>query len=323
MTRILVPLNWTLWGALLVGALYALVRVATERTSSPEAGRGLGVLAVGLMLVLLAVAGVFVTIAARKQSPAGLFTMTVILAWPLVFLVADPLVRKYRERSFTNEEARVGDFRDAALAAMAGAIAGNDTATLTRLLGGRAPPAGKDRAGNDLLAFALVMVRDRKGSAAPVRALLEAGADPRQVRMGSGEDVLTYLVLGHSPEGREAMQALLEHGADPNIVDPQTERTPLGSVYQDPVMVRLLVEHGADIDRIQYGGITALVHFISTREWDSALYLIERGANLDIANADGLSVDYYLNDWKESVFGEHPEGWDKVRQAIAARRASR
>jgi hypothetical protein len=33
-------------------------------------------------------------------------------------------------------------------------------------------------------------------------------------------------------------------------------------------------------------------------------------------------VDYYLNDWKESVYGEHPEGWDKVREAIAERRAT-
>ncbi len=55
---------------------------------------------------------------------------------------------------------------------------------------------------------------------------------------------------------------------------------------------------------------------------DSALYLIEKNAKLDVVNANGLSVDYYLNDWKESVYGEHPAGWDSVRAAIARRRAS-
>jgi hypothetical protein len=51
-----------------------------------------------------------------------------------------------------------------------------------------------------------------------------------------------------------------------------------------------------------------------------ALYLIEKGARLDVANQHGLSVDYYLKDWKESVYGNHPEGWDRVRAAIEARR---
>ncbi len=28
--------------------------------------------------------------------------------------------------------------------------------------------------------------------------------------------------------------------------------------------------------------------------WDSAVYLIQRGAKLDVTNPDGLSVDYFL-----------------------------
>jgi hypothetical protein len=39
-------------------------------------------------------------------------------------------------------------------------------------------------------------------------------------------------------------------------------------------------------------------------------------------NTHGLAVDYYLDDWKDSVFGDHPDGWDRVREAIAARRAA-
>lgn len=285
-TRILVPVNWTLWGILLAVLLYGLVRVSTERTSSPEAGRGLGIFAVLFLLVLLAGAGFLLNVAARRESTKGLITLTVILAWPLVSIVADPAIKAYKGRRFAADEARVGDFKDATLASMARAIAANDSATLVQLLGGKRPPEGKDRAGNDLLAYALVVARGRQGGAGPVRALLAAGADP-------------------------------------NVVDPRSGNTPLGDIYDDAEMVRAFVDNGADIDRIQSDGTPAVVRFIGTRQWDSALYLIEKGARLDIVNQHGLSVDYYLNDWKESVFGEHPEGWDKVREAIAKRGGTR
>ena len=48
--RTLATLCWTLWGILLAGVLYASLRLATERTTSPEAGRGLGVLLAGALL---------------------------------------------------------------------------------------------------------------------------------------------------------------------------------------------------------------------------------------------------------------------------------
>jgi hypothetical protein len=318
-TGILIKIDWSLWGALAILAIYSVIKMATER-SSPE-GRGLGGLAALLLIVLLAGSAAAITVAMRKQSQTGLVTMAVLMAWPLVFLVADPLIKAKRARGYAAAEASVGDFKDPALASIARAIAQNDTATLARLLNGQRPPSGKDRAGNDLLAYSLVLVREKAGSASPVRALLDAGADPRATRMGSGEDVVSYMVFGRSPDAAEAMRLLLGRGADPNAVDSQSGNTPLGTVSDNPEIVRALVDGGADIDRLQSDGTPAVVRFIGTRQWDSALYLVQKGANLDLANSHGLSVDYYLNDWKESVFGDHPEGWDKVRAAIAARRA--
>ena len=319
-TGILTKVDWALWGLLVILAIYSMLRMTTER-SSPE-GRGLGGLAALLLIVLLAGTAWGVSAAARRQSLTGLITMAVIMAWPLVSLIADPLIKAKRARAYAADEANVGDFKDPALASMARAIAQNDTAMLTRLLGGKRPPAGQDRAGNDLLGYAIVLVRDRSGSAAPVRILLDAGADPRSTRIG-GDDLVTYLVLGRTPDAHEAMRLLLAHGADPNAVSSASGNTPLGSVYENPEIVRALVDGGADLDRVQSDGAPAVVRFISTRDWESALYLIEKGANLDIVNSHGLSVDYYLKDWSESVFGEHPEGWDRVRAAIAARRAVR
>jgi len=320
-TRALVPIAWSLWGVLVIGTLFMLLRASTERTTSPEAGRGLGVMVVLLVLVTLAVAGAVLYTAVRKQSSAGIVTMTLLLGWPAVLLVAGPVVKAYKERSFASEEARAGDFRDVQLDAMARAIEQGDTATLGRLLNGQPPDEGKDRAGNDLLTYALVVVRDQKGSASVVRVLLDAGADPQKSRMGSGEDIIRYLVVGPSPAVHEAMRLLLERGADPDVVDPQAGDTPLG-IAHDPETVRLLVQHGADVDRIQHNGIPAVVRFIGNQDWESALHLVEKGARLDVANADGLSVDYYLKQWEEGIYGEHPEGWDKVRAAIASRRAA-
>lgn len=322
LARVLVPLCWTLWSALLVVALYGLFKVSTERTSSPEAGRGLGIFAVLFVMLLLAVVAVVLTFAARRQAETWLIGIAVVLAWPLVSMVAHPAMVAYKERRFSRAEASVGDFRDPALKPMADAIRTGDADALRQLLKGQAPPRGKDRAGNDLLAYAIVLVRDRQGSAEPVRAMLEAGADPRASRGPEGEDLVNFLVYGGSPAAAETMRLILRHGADPNVVDRASGKTPISSAYGKPGIVRALADHGADIDRIQPGGVTALIEVISTREWEAALYLVEKGANLDVKNSHGLSVDYYLNEWKDSVWGEHPEGWDRVREAIARRRAA-
>ena len=85
-------------------------------------------------------------------------------------------------------------------------------------------------------------------------------------------------------------------------------------------LVRPLVEAGADIDRPLPGGKSMLVRFISMHQWDSARYLIQQDAKLDTTNPDGLSVDSYPEEFRDSVYAKHPEGWDRVRAAIQARR---
>ena len=88
---ILIKVDWALWTALLILSLYMLIRMATER-SGPE-GRGLGAFAVVIIVALLAGAAAAVNAAARKQSPTGLITMAVLLVWPLVFLIADSVIK--------------------------------------------------------------------------------------------------------------------------------------------------------------------------------------------------------------------------------------
>ena len=317
---ILIPVNWALLGVLVVTVLYGLVWVATGRSATPETGHALGVFAMVSLLALLAGGATLLNVAARKRSVAGLGAITLALLWPVSSVVVRPMIDSYNKRRAGNVQAGPVHFDDPGLDAMALAISAGDSTTLTRLLDGKRPPNGTGRDGNDLLAFAIAAVRDNEGWSAPVRVLLAAGADPRTTTMASGENVVSFLAMGRRAPTYEAMKEVLEHGGDPNVIDPRTGNTPLGALHDNVEMARLLVEHGADVDRVQADGTPPVVRFIATRQWDTALYLIEKGARLDVVNAEGVSVNHYLSEWKENVFGQHPEGWDKVRAAIAARR---
>lgn len=324
-TRVLVPLAWTLLSITFAALLFGLYRAATDRTPTPEAGRGLGVIVVGILIAVVAVLGVLLYVAVRKQSRVGLITLVIVLGWPVFVLIATPIWRAWQayrvDKAYTNEQARIGDFADPALAAMAAAIVAGDTDRLASLLGGKPPPPGVDRAGNDLLAFALVHARDRNGSSGPVRVLLEAGADLRQTRVAPpGQDPLHYVLGGFTTDTRkEIVKLLIDHGADVNARDIASRNTPLGST-NDVDVVRWLVERGADIDALQADGAPAIVGLIGNMRWDAALYLIEKGANLDGRSVDGRSVDFYFNNWATGVNDSHPEKWFRVREAIAARR---
>ena len=322
--RVLVPLAWVVWSLLLLGLVFVTIRISTERTSSPEGGRGLGLFVTGCLFLGLLVMGVLIAWFVRKPSATGLLIVTLVMLYPIVVLVAGPVIKAMKERRFAQAEAAVGDFRDPALASMAAAIAANDTAALEKLLGGRPPPPGQDRAGHDLLAFAIVTMANGQCGAGPARVLLAAGADPNVSRLPNGRPLITWLILSrHSaPEAPDAIRLLLEHKLDPNLRDFAHQGTALRDAGEQPDIVRLLVEHGADLNVLDEYGLPPLVHFVSTRAWDSALILIEKGARLDLANASGVSLDYYLKDWKDSVFGEHPAGWEQVRAAIARRRAA-
>ncbi len=316
----LVPLAWTCWGILFCTVLVASVMIALDKRSSPEVGPGFDFLVILLLCFLIASAGGFLYYFTKSESVGGVLTMAVVHGFVVFVLVADPCVMAYQRWSFERDYNRVGQFKQPELVPLADAIREGDSATLTRLLDGKPPPLGLDRTGHDLLCYSLEMFRSRKGSLDCVRALLEAGSDPNSARMPDGKAPIHFMIVDIKPSGREGMVLLLEYGADPNLPDPISGDTVIHASGDSPHLVRSLVAAGAEIDRIQSDGLTALVEFVAHRQWESAIYLVEQGARLDVAREDGLSIDYYLKDWKDSVFGEHPEGWDRLREAITAKR---
>jgi hypothetical protein len=318
--NVLVPLAWTFWVILFGVVIANTVLMVRDWQPSPDGAKGFAYVFIPIIYILVLGAGGLLFAFTKSQSQVGVFVMAVVLVFPLAILIAEPSVKAYERWSFEREYARVGQFKEPALRPIAEAIRAGDHAALKRLLDGKPPPPGLDRAGHDMLGYALVAFRrDREGSLDCVRALLEAGSDPNTAQMPDGLAPIHFMIVDITHGGREAVLLLLEHGANPNAVNPITGDTPIRKSGDSLDLVRALVEAGADMDRIQSNGVTALVDFVAKRHWESARFLVERGARLDVENEDGLSLDYYLKDWKDSVYGEHPEGWDRLRAAIAAR----
>lgn len=322
--RLLIPLAWTLWSLSLLGLGFVALRIMTERAHSPEAARGLGLLVVALLLLLLLAAGAGIHWAAKRQSVVALVALSLVVAYPLVLLIAGPVVTGMKQRRGQNAAARTGDFQSEAEKSLADAIRGNDATRLKELLPNQRVPEGRDRAGHSLLEFAVVSLCERGGSLDCLRVLLEAGATARDGKDHNGLPLIALLLISHDrvPDYREAIALLLRHGASADQRDGGEGMTLLHHAGEHPDIVRLLVERGADVESLDQYGQSPVVRFTGQRHWDAAQYLIERGVRLDVATSNGVSLDYYLKAWKDSVFDEHPEGWDRLRTAIAKRRLS-
>ncbi len=147
-------------------------------------------------------------------------------------------------------------------------------------------------------------------------ALLKYGADPNVIM--SGRRVVTHwAALEEDPWW---LRLALEHGADPNLINVgrgrPNERTPLhfalskrsGLSLEDAIRgdtkfldnVKLLVEHGADIDkpwppspRASPNGSLAptypLAQAAAYNDFESVLYLLEAGADYKLAEHGGIS----------------------------------
>lgn len=321
--KLLIPLAWTLWSVSLLGLLFVGLRIMTERTRSPEAGNGLGIIVLVLLLVLLLALGGGIYWAAKRQSVAALIALSLLPAYVLFMLVAGPIVTGIKQWRWQSADARAGDFRSEPEKSLADAITRNDAARLKELLAGQRPPEGRDRAGLNLLEFTVEAMCERDTGLDCLRVLLEAGATARDTKDRKGQPLITALLFSHYrvPQFREAMALLLQHGADVNQRDPVSGWTALLYAGEHPDIVRLLVKHGADVESLDEYGQSPVVRFTASRHWEAAQFLVEHGVRLDVATTDGVSLDYYLKDWKKSVNGEHPEGWERLRNAIAKRRA--
>lgn len=111
-------------------------------------------------------------------------------------------------------------------------------------------------------------MREALFSIATAQVLLENGADPNQHLILSGSTVL--LEATGADTGRRGPSAnvnlstvltlLFQHGADPNLAHALTGQTALmiAAQYRRIDLMKLLLEHGADVAQVNLAGQTVL-----------------------------------------------------------------
>jgi hypothetical protein len=147
------------------------------------------------------------------------------------------------------------------------------------------------------------------GSAAMVRALLAAGADPNAALLSGETPVMTSARTG-SPD---VLELLLAAGADPNTRATRGQTALMWAASQGHAdAVRVLLRHGADVhvrsdtwsqvmavpphadpanqQSVPHGGHTALLFGVRTGDLASARLLVEAGADVNDADAWGVSA---------------------------------
>ncbi len=159
----------------------------------------------------------------------------------------------------------------------------------------------------------VLMTAARTGNAAAIRVLLVRGADPNLRDSFRGQ---TALMWAAARNNADAVHALAELGADVDAKTETVERPPNGNrlFYASPPTgftallfaargghidsVRVLLAAGADVDDTLSDGQSALVVAVANANWELADYLLDRGADPNLAGA----------------------GWNALHQLVRTRR---
>ena len=182
-----------------------------------------------------------------------------------------------------------------------------DSARINQLLQGN-PKLSNARERNGVSAIFLALYRGNMADAIAIAAnkteldVFEASAlgdlerlkntvnhDPASVRSYS-PDGFTALALAAYIGQREAVQYLVEKGADPNaIAKNETGFTALtGAVSQNHnEIAKILVSRGAQVNHGYEGGFTPLMHAAYAGNVDLVSFLLQNGADPNAKNNEG------------------------------------
>jgi hypothetical protein len=161
-----------------------------------------------------------------------------------------------------------------------------------------------------------------------MRVLLDYGASPN-VKDGLGHPPLIIAMSMPGGQSAAAIELMLDRGADPNLGIDETLGPPLGSrpaetsyppllhaVEQgEPLVVRLLLDHGATVTRALSTGWTALHLAAQSERPEIAAMLLDRGASLHGANPVPGSWDVSVDPWTWVAI--NTQGWTALHVAAA------
>lgn len=176
----------------------------------------------------------------------------------------------------------------------------NDVAMADELIRAGANVKAKNRFGATPLFLACT-----NGNAAIVGALLKAGEDPNAVVSDAGDTALMLAARAGKPD---ALQALLDHGANPNKPNSEGQTALMWAASErNAAAVKTLIDHGAEVNAQTHklpppspfqlifsapfpaGGMTALIYAARQNDLESARVLLAAQANVNENSADGSS----------------------------------
>lgn len=143
------------------------------------------------------------------------------------------------------------------------------------------------------------------------RVLLKNGANPNDKPPNEGRPLTKALFYRHSPR---FLQLLLDYKVD---VNPKVLISPLQyAVVLNDTYMKMLVEAGADVNYGSDNLNTALSYAISDGKFNSALYLISKGANFRHGLMDSSKnyKQYFIDYLKLKAF--YDKGRDTVRDSL-------
>ncbi len=189
------------------------------------------------------------------------------------------------------------------------AATNGDAAMIEMLLKAGADPNASLQGGQTVL-----MTAARTGNAAAVQTLLAHGAQVDARESSYGE---TALMWAAAENHADAAKALIEHGADVNArsnpleyskdrfglegvmtILPHGRWTPLMYAARQGSLAaaRALVEGHADLNLTDPDGTSALVLAIINAHYDTAVMLLDKGADPNIADTAGMAALYAAAD---------------------------
>lgn len=144
-----------------------------------------------------------------------------------------------------------------------------------------------------------------------ISQLVKAGADPRQ-RVEDLGSVLGVALQSTSPL---YVKALLDGGVSPDTVEGTTPILFRATREATFPTLKLLVERGADVNKRDSLGNTALMQGLTTMQLDQVEYLLAHGATPDIVNINGVSFANQL----QFQIGRQQEGSPAQRKMFEIR----
>ena len=286
------------WGLVALDAIFVVVMTVTSNSSDQDAaGRGMASgLAVAAGLVLAVMSGILL-FSSRNGSIAGVALAAVILAFPLVVAGAPTVEQIFRQIKQKRDADRQGKFVDPGLTAIAQAITENDVQRMRELLARQPDLDDCDAAGDTLLGYAVRQALEKQGSIEPVRELLNAGADPNQYLPMDGARIIFHVFKSNSRLSDDLFKLLLDKQADPNARD--GFGVPIIHHSKGQLLkLKLLIDSDANIDApSEYhsqSGWTPAMTLTMNEAYDEALYLVQRGADVQYTAPDGSSLSSVL-----------------------------